>query len=224
MNKTIAIAPKNILIIFALLYVWQIQAQEPAKDTDIVCFAAQKKWICAPKDNQKMAQEKAGKLIKQDSNNSEVQKSEVVVRSLNIPKIEAIDYSAATSPVDEPTIQSSKEEIVEEPPLEPSKIQSEYNTKPESIKDYADFWSYQLIGVSTQQAAIKYVEQNQLNKLDVLIVESEHQGYDWFVVLFKLYQDRTSAIQDLNNLPSNLKKPWLRPLKNLVIKSFIEDF
>jgi septal ring-binding cell division protein DamX len=97
-------------------------------------------------------------------------------------------------------------------------------SKPINIDDYSKYWSYQLVGVSTQQAAINFVKQMDLSKADVMIIESEHNNYEWFVVLFKLYNDKDTAVKDELNLPQGLLNPWLRPLNSLTIKNIVESF
>jgi septal ring-binding cell division protein DamX len=226
MNKLKVPFIKALLLIYALLLSWHIQAKESDKDTNIVCFAAQKKWICAPKDNQDIAQEKAGKLIKQEASKTETQKSEVVVRSLNIPKMQAIDYSDPNPSNTGSSINDSSESMDPEPIEVKVSNKDTTNTfsKPINIDDYSKYWSYQLVGVSTQQAAIKFVQKNNLSNEDIMIVESEHNTYEWFVVLYKLYNDKDSAAKDQYNLPTGLNKPWLRPLNSLKIKSIIKEF
>jgi len=43
---------------------------EPASDTEIICFAAQSKWVCAPADQRQQAHDKAMKLIKENESAS----------------------------------------------------------------------------------------------------------------------------------------------------------
>ncbi len=234
MKKTIAFAPNIFLLVVILTACWQINAKETVKDTDIVCFAAQKKWICAPKDNQQIAQEKAKKLIKEDTKqiNDEAKNSEVVVRSLNIPKLKAVDDSVTTSNnIDNPVTTSDNTNNTStnvnneiNKPISKSDNLRDNPNKTNPVSDYSSYWSYQLIGVSTEQAAFNFVAQNNIHKSDLLIVKSEFNGFDWFVVLYNLYKDKASGIQDRSNIPENIEKPWLRPLSNLVIKSVVEDF
>jgi hypothetical protein len=136
MNKITAITATNALFIFTLLFAMSVLAKESGKDTDIVCFAAQNKWICAPKDQQEIAQEKASKLIK-EKNKLNSQKEDVVVNPLNIPKMEAIDYSAQPEEVE-----LSSSTILETKSVEPlSKKQSLSPNSPKEIDDYAKFRS-----------------------------------------------------------------------------------
>lgn len=224
MKKTKVHSIVNLLLFLILIINNFAFAKNSKKDTDIVCFAAQKKWICAPKNNQEIAQEKAEKLIKETEQNKP-SNSAVVLKPLNFPKMQAIDYS---DPSQRNTVTKAQNQ---EAPAKPTQSENpttsgQSNNKITNLnkENFSEFWSYQLIGVSTKQSAIKFVESNNLNKSDILIVESEHQGNQWYVILYNLYKDKDSGLSDKINLPSQLNKPWLRPLNNLKINNFVEIF
>lgn len=196
-------------------------------ETNIVCFAAKNKWICAPEDQQNIASEKATKLL--DAHASEIGSSEVVIKSINIPKFNSSNsYDSFNAAKIEPkTPSETNQQIDTEQASEKTDKQAGSNIK---LKDttnnnpYAKLWSHQLIGVSTHQSAINYVKKMRLNKDDVLILKSSRANMDWWIVLFGLYKDKQTGIDNAINLPSNIDPPWLRPLRNLEVKGFVESY
>lgn len=192
-------------------------AKDEAEDTNIICFAAKNKWVCAPEDQQEIANEKANKLI---GNNSEQEISEVIIKSINFPKFKSdVSPSIKTNyPIIQTVAEPSNNESLEVN-LKKEKLSPNRNPNP-----YAELWSHQLIGVSTPQNAINYVKKNNLNKDEVLVIKSIRKGMDWWIVLYGLYKDKQTGLDNTPNLPKNIHDHWLRPLKNLQVNGFIEKF
>lgn len=190
-------------IIIAVLFSTALFAKKKTEDTNIVCFAAQNKWICAPEDKQEIANEKAQKLLNQKK--SEAVPANVVIKPINIPKFETVDNPIAITQISKPKATN--------PP------QIRRNGNP-----YAKLWAHQLIGVSTPNSAVNFVKNKHLNKEDILIIKSVRNEMDWWIILYGLYKDKQTGLDNANNLPESIKNPWLRPLKNLKVNGFIEDF
>ncbi len=195
---------KKLPILILLIISSASLAKDKIKDTNIICFAAKNQWVCAPEDKQHIANTKASKLI--NKSESELETSEVVIKTLNAPKFNnSGSYKNKTSPI------------------APIKQELPKTIKTPQDNPYANLWSHQLIGVSTPQNAINFVKQKNLNKNDVLIVKSSRNDLDWWIVLYGLYKDKDTGLQN-NNLPQTIEKPWLRPLKNLQFNGFIEKY
>ena len=198
-----------------------VNAKKEEKDTEIICFAAQNKWICAPADQQDIASQKAQKLL--DKSKSEIGSSEVVIKSINIPK-----FDTRVKEVPHDTL-SNQQHIVNNP-IEKQKIEGLNNNKPifktinENENPYANLWSHQLIGLSTPNSAIKFVKQHNLDINEVLIIQSTRANMDWWIVLYGLYADKQTGLDNAINLPKHINNSWLRPLKNLVVNGFVEKF
>ena len=47
---------------------------------------------------------------------------------------------------------------------------------------------------------------------------------DWWIILFGLYKDKQTGLDNNDNLPKEINTPWLRPLKDLQVNGFIEKF
>ena len=201
------------ILVFAVLLITVGFTKDKAKDTNIVCFAAQNKWVCAPEDKQDIANKKAQKLL--DKNKSEVTPTNIVIMPINIPKFETEDAPitttqiATTKPIEKPKTYNKPTN----PPLKQS------NDNP-----YAKLWAHQLIGVSTPNSAVNFVKDKHLNKDDILIIKSVRNNMDWWIILYGLYKDKQTGLDNVINLPESIKNPWLRPLKNLKVNGFIEDF
>ncbi|MFK8011093.1 MAG: SPOR domain-containing protein [Marinicellaceae bacterium] len=198
-------------------------AQNKDNETNIVCFATQNKWICAPEDQQNIANEKASKLLEKQT--SELKSADVVIKPINMPKFNTQNSIVAK---DDDKSKSNRNLVNKTTPTQTSKKSqdsSEVNYKEVSASNpYAKLWSHQLIGVSSSQGAINYVNQKQLNKDEVLILKTLRSDKDWWIVLYGLYKDKQTGLDNANNLPANIDPPWLRPLKNLQVKGFIEKY
>ncbi|MBL4660906.1 MAG: hypothetical protein JKY19_11175 [Alcanivoracaceae bacterium] len=200
------------------IVVFAVMAKEPDKDTNIICYAAKNKWICAPEDQQEIANKQAIKFIKENS--SELKTSEVVIKTISMPT-----FNTATINNDKPLGQTKSGLSVA--PTKPDTVQnSTVELKEVAVNDnpYAKLWSHQLIGLSTPQSAINFVKQNDLIKDEVLIVKSVRANMDWWIVLYGLYKDKKTGLENEINLPANIDKPWLRPLRNLQVLGFVEKF
>ncbi|MCF6319651.1 MAG: hypothetical protein L3J83_10315 [Proteobacteria bacterium] len=197
------------------------RSKEKPNETNIVCFAAKNQWVCAPEDQQEIANEKAKKLlIKKDS---ELVTSDVVIKSINIPKFDT-PISIEPEPLISSTTADNK--TTSKVPSNPNKEKTDLEAAQlkHNINPYAELWSHQLIGVSTPRSATNFVKKHNLNKDDILIIQSVRNGMDWWIILFGLYQDKKTGLNNEINLPPNINKPWLRPLKNLQVNGFIEKF
>ena len=174
-------------------------AKNSKKETNIVCYAAQSKWICAPEDKKELANIESTKL---NNKNADSQlSSNVVIKQLKVPQF----ISSKAS--------NSKAKSFKAPE------QTSNNDNP-----YENLWSYQLVGVSTPQNALNFVNKNKLNKDDILIIKSTHNNMNWWIVLYGLYKDKQTGIKDKANIPPTIKKHWLRSLNNLVVNGYIDEF
>lgn len=195
-----------------------IKAKKQEKDTEIICFAAQNKWVCAPADQQELANTKAQKLLSKSGTEAEV--TDVVIRPINIPKFNSSD-DVFFNPV-----KVDKQPLTKE--ISTKKEPTHKNTALQPIKSndnpYAKLWSHQLIGLSTPNRAIKFVNQKNLNKEEVLIIQSTRDNMDWWIVLYGLYNNKQTGLDNEINLPKNLNNAWLRPLKGLKVNGFIDKF
>jgi septal ring-binding cell division protein DamX len=219
-KRYLTIYKKLSTLVIVLTFSCTILAKEKKddEDTNIICFAAQNKWVCAPEDRQQLANEKAQKLLKDKG--SEYESTEVVIKSINIPKFETVvvnnnkEAEQAAEDISNVHIEQEKAK-----PKAAIKLTQGENSNP-----YALLWSHQLIGLSTPQSAINYVQNKKLNKNDILIIKSIRNNMDWWIVLYGLYKDKQTGLDNEMNLPVNIDKPWLRPLKNLQVNGYIEKF
>lgn len=196
-------------------------AKKESKETNIVCFAANKQWVCAPEGKEELANQKAKQLLE---DNSGTDMSDIVIKTINIPKF---DSPKSENPN---TLNQKQDNLIAQSPIvnDAIKIKKQDSTKKIQSTEltenpYSKLWSHQLIGVSTPQNAINYVKKNRLSKEDVLIIKSERKGMDWWIVLYGLYKDKQTGLENEANLPIK-SQSWLRPLKNLQVNGFIEKY
>lgn len=173
--------------------------QKGNNEINIVCYAAQEKWICAPEDKQELANKESAKINKKKSKSQ--LSSNVIIKQLKVPKF----------------ISAPKSEPQSAPLKAPTKTSNNDNP-------YVNLWSYQLIGVSTPQNALNFTQEHGLTKDNVLIIKSTHNNMDWWIVLYGLYKDKQTGINDKTNIPPSVHKYWLRPLNNLVVNGYIDEF
>lgn len=206
----------SVIILFAFFVLGH--TKEKPKDTNIICFAAKNEWICAPEDKQQIAVDKV-KNLTVDSRANELPLSEVIIKTVSIPKFQ----EKHPSPDNELVQFQQKPKPKPKPKPLPSRVeQVEYTNETEdSFINYNDYWSYQLIGVSNKQAALKFISDKGLNKEDVLLVKSSRKNNDWWIVLFGLYEDREIGKNSMFKLPNNIKQHWLRPLIKLNVNDNI---
>ncbi|HFC29695.1 MAG TPA: hypothetical protein ENJ44_01495 [Oceanospirillales bacterium] len=202
-----------ILLLFLCL---ASQAEEQDKETNITCYAAKNKWICASDSQQQEAESKAN-LFSQ----GEVETSDVVIKPLNLPKFSSKPQSHHPS---KKKSQIKQPQQTNNRPSEnnPQKTVKQINhTQVAPSNQYQNYWTYQLIGVSTENNALKYVSKNNFSQGKIHVIKTHHNSMDWWIVTFGLYRNKQAAINDRDNLPSTHAKPWLRPLKNTEIIEII---
>ena len=80
----------------------------------------------------------------------------------------------------------------------------------------ASEYTVQLLGVSTQKAALDFMAA-QSNKADLLMFKSKRQGRDWYVVITGRYASTAQARQAITSLPSAQREagPWPRDVKTI---------
>jgi len=167
--------------------------------SNTTCYAAQNKWICAPEDKQDLARKKSQEI--NAKNTVDKLASPVVIKPLTITKFKSSPTSSFA-------------------PDGSINVKKTTNT----INPYKDLWSYQLAGVSTPQNAQNFVFQHNLSKKDVLIIKSTRNNTDWWVILYGLYKNKQTGVDDNANIPASIKEYWLRPLRNLEANDYIDEY
>ena len=197
--------PIQLILCFLISFAAYAKSKD---ETNIVCFAAKNKWVCAPEDRQELANEKAKKLLEKSNKPTQ----NIKIKPLTIPSFIPIAQEEQI-PLQ---IKSSKPVAKKDN----STYSESYNLK--KPIDYQKYWSYQLIGVSTLQNAKNFIQQKKLNASKLIIIESTRKGMPWWVVLFGLFEDKAIAQENLNKLPQGLKNTWLRSLKELAIVKIVD--
>ena len=82
----------------------------------------------------------------------------------------------------------------------------------------ADFYTIQIMGVSTEKSMMSFINENQLLKQnEIAYFESTYKGKPWFQALFGLYPTKKEARQAADKLPENIQwaGPWIRKLSEV---------
>jgi len=135
----------------------------------------------------------------------------------------AISSSSAVSSA--PTTEAKPAEVVAAPapakpeakPLPAPKPKVSLTEDEEILLSWrADEYTLQLLGVSSEEAARKYIA-SQPNSADLLLFRSLRQGKDWFVVVSGRFPSSAQARQALKTLPVAQQKagPWPRDMKSI---------
>jgi DamX protein len=210
------------------------------KRTQVVCYAAEDRWVCAPKGSEKpteaIEQAKAQADIEQQST-PEITESvtePTPVNPMDPPAgVESLTDTAPAQPVTNPMAETPEDVLTEQspqatvPPQQdmPDDI-NESEVQQQSVSaDYAgdnwferypDHWTIQIIGVANRQNLNAFIQQQQLTDANHRIVETRVNDAPWWVVIYGHYPDRDAADEARSRLPERLATDaWLRPLSSL---------
>jgi len=247
----------KLKLLTALLFMWlfiaesraqsnPIDAPESVNETNIICYAAKSKWVCAPADDKQKAQEKAMKLALDSNDNS------TLSQSVEIQTIAPNNISEQVQEVETPLQSSikdfvSRDDAVNVADNKQDTADSNQNnpviTKPnevhnhqplvdsietnQSAGDRADFsqwqsmypsyWTFQVIGTSNRHHLDDFVLKHGLDQTSHHIVKTQANGADWWIVLSGLYNSREVALGQRDQLPVELSaNAWVRQIKSIV--------
>ncbi|MCX7544168.1 SPOR domain-containing protein [Marinicella gelatinilytica] len=236
------ILKRYALTVIALLITTDVMAQNlPVPDSDVsdsertevVCYAAQDRWVCTPKGSEKPTATIEQIKAESDGDEAESLTEDSPLNPLDPPPgVESITDTAPEQPVvnlmtetpdDVITEQSPQATNTPEPQQTVTKTQQteEQQAKPDYAGDnwfqrYPNHWTIQIVGVANQQNLDAFVQQQKLNDRDYRIIETRVNGAPWWVVIYGHYPSRDDADRARNNLPENLASDaWLRPLSSL---------
>lgn len=212
MRKRYFTSHKKLSIIILCFIFSSVFAKQKNKETNIVCFAAKTKWVCAPENQQSIASGKAKLLLEKKTDR--LLSPEVEINTIKFPKFSKKPEPRRTQQLSNKFIDFTTEK----------KDKIKIQTTETHVNPYAKLWSHQLVGLSTPQAAINFVKEKQLSQSKVLIIKSSRENMDWWIVLYELYDGKQGGIDNEINLPNTINKPWLRPLKNLIFIEILENY
>lgn len=232
-----------IIIIIGLLFLnGSIMAQGlPVPDagvadnerTEVVCYAAEDRWVCTPKGNEKPTATIEKIKAESDTDEAELFTEDSPINPLNPPQgVESITDTAPQKPILNPMAETPEDVITEQSPqatIPPESQQTvtktqqteEQQPKPDYAGDnwfqrYPDHWTIQIVGVANQQNLDAFIKLQQLDDQDYRIVETQVSGAPWWVVIYGHYPNRDAADKARYNLPTDLASDaWLRPLSSL---------
>ncbi len=215
---------------------------DPAPDnsTEIVCFAANNKWVCAPENERENALRKA-ESINQQAESDPASETDIEINTLpNQPRFNEVEETP--QPVQQPAQRIARPEASRAESTEPSEttrqpirstpapatqqtpVRSERDSGVtettmhlQSFEDWQqthrNHWSLQVVGVGNRQNLPAFIRQHGLDDGPIAVVRTEVNGNPWWVVLYGLYPDRDAALEGKENLPRRLiSGAWVRQI------------
>jgi Uncharacterized protein conserved in bacteria len=204
------------------------------KRTQVVCYAADDRWICAPKGSEKPTEAIEQAKAQTDAEpNTTPDVTESVsepppVNPLDPPEgVESLTDTAPAQPVTNPTAetpedalteqspqatvppQQEKPTVIDEPEANEQQVAEQHNEPTDYAGDnwferYPDHWTIQIIGVANRQNLEAFIQQKQLTDDNHRIVETRANGAPWWVVIYGHYPDRATADEARSRLPERL--------------------
>ncbi len=132
--KLTSAAILSMVVVGAIAQSDPTDTPESVKETNIICYAAQKKWVCAPADEKEKAQQKAMKLALSEKDSSPY--DNVSSQPVEIQTIEPnnIGQQVQEQAVEDPIQAAIKDFIPREDAVQPSSEQTDEATSTQSAK------------------------------------------------------------------------------------------
>ena len=212
-----------------------IEKESPPSETEIICFAAKEKWVCAPASDQQQAKDKAMRLIEEKSKQEKViintipsgtgLKEVVVEEPVNSEPLTAakpqnmvsgdfkekkVDVVTTTQVVPDQEVQDASSTG-----LQQSNVFSDWQS------DHSNQWTLQAVGTTNLPNLERFISDNNLVNETMSIATTEIKGAPWHIVLVGLFNDREQALAfkeaAQNNGSTWASSAWPRPVNGINI-------
>ncbi len=218
-----------------------VETESLASETEIICFAAMDKWVCAPASDQQQAKAKAMRLVEEKE-----QQNAVVIKTMPVEsqwQEAVIEESVSEEHVQEtqdnpvqvgdtsnqvPSIQpvaaqavANQQETVQ-PIATPSAASNKTSSQifSEWQVSHNKQWTLQAVGTTNLPNLEDFITQNNLGKETMSIATTEVKGAPWHIVLVGLFDSRDQAlafkITAENRGDSWAVSAWPRPVDGIV--------
>lgn len=217
-----------MVLVFIVFYVEAKQKiteeTEPTTQYEMTCHAAVNKWICAARDQDKVAYEKAYLIRKEHIDNMDS-----AVENVELSTIKPVpDFNAADTTINVKTKVESERinnssvrdnaRVENERPISVDDKEKTQSIFAQWLKKFPNAWTIQVIGVSDRSGLSDFFQQHNLDKKQFIVVETQNNGKPWWIVIFNYYVDRQLANQAITELPFSLQKQvWIRPLRGITV-------
>ena len=198
-----------------------IEKESPPAETEIICFAAMEKWVCAPASDQQQAKAKAMRLIDE-------QKDNVIINT--IPEQEQWQAVVKEEPLDEAVVESDKNSVIAQQSemverddsvmaliaddTESSTQQTNEQTANTAAtvnddsssgrsnsrtfsnwqNNHSNKWTLQAVGTTNLPNLEAFIGQHHLSNETMAVATTEVKGAPWHVVLVGLFESRDQAL------------------------------
>jgi len=129
------------------------------------------------------------------------------------------------SPVEQPAEAPTSEPVIPVSNIEPDVATSPPEQAPSDsphseswlLQQSPDTFTLQLLGSRDQSSIADYIKHHALASEETAWYKGHYRGADWYVLLYGIYPDKTTALAARNALPDKVQKasPWPRSLKSV---------
>lgn len=207
-----------------------IEKESPTSETEIICFAAKEKWVCAPATDQQQAKDKAMRLIDQKSQQEKVvintiqqdaEWNEVVIEEPSTLEPSTASTSSSTAEHNANTnMQQVMDKSQTDVALQPETgNQSQSNVFSDWQTNHGNQWTLQAVGTTNLQNLERFIADNSLGNETMSVATTEVKGAPWHIILVGLFDDREQALAFKNAAQNNGAKwagsAWPRPVNGI---------
>jgi len=207
----------------------------PTAENNIICYAAKSKWVCAPANQKEKAQQKVKTLILEEQTSADVEPTEGFRDGVEIKTIKYDDIAGQVKEVsiDDTTDKSAIGIVAKEQSVIKNDVVNTITSAVETTKptpdtvnlnnDFTDWqnnhpnqWSFQVVGTSNRHKLDAFFSENGLQANACVVVKTQVNNADWWVVLCGLYANRDEAINSRHLLPEKIStNAWVRQIKTI---------
>ncbi len=207
-----------------------VEKDDPPAETEIVCFAAKEKWVCAPAGDRQQAHQKAMKLIDAQDDGEPDDEPPESVQITTVP--EPTTWDVVEEPVNQKPVNQEPKAVstaetqlseTETPPVEqpyavkqaaPSSGHVSVNFR-EWQQHRPEAWVLQLVGTTNLPNLEQFINQHDLSQSTFAIATTEVKGAPWHIVLLGVFDTRDAALAHRNALSHELQSAWPRPIAGI---------
>ncbi|WP_154222513.1 SPOR domain-containing protein [Marinicella rhabdoformis] len=208
-----------------------VEKDSPPSETEIICFAAKEKWVCAPASDQQQAKDKAMRLIEEKS-----QTDDVVIKTIPVEEewndvvIEESTTANASDAIESSGVEVentvAKESTVINQNPSPQQTQKSEQQPEHQSNVFSDWkanhnqqWTLQAVGTTNLSNIERFITDNQLGNQTMSIATTEVKGAPWHIVLVGLFDNREQALAfkmaAVDEGASWASSAWPRPINGI---------
>lgn len=211
-----------------------VEKDDPPAETEIICFAAKEKWVCAPARERQQAHQKAMRLIETPDDNEVDDEPATQVQITTVPQStqwdvteESLADNEVNAPAQVEVAESDPTPATQATPTEKAITSDQSDTElsatasPSSL-NFRDWqqqqpaaWVLQLVGTTNLPNLEQFINQHDLSDATFAIATTEVKGAPWHIVLLGVFDSREAALAHRDTLSQSLQSAWARPVAGI---------